>query len=587
MSQRFFSYAKWTIRLFTVIAALLQPGKGIAQGALTLTVVQVAADCGEDNGTIYASATGGAGSYSFEVDGPPPNSSGIFTGLAAGQHLVNVTDISGNSASYLVIVNTGCLVVDLNTESATCGNANGVLTVTVSVGAPTYQYSINGGGFQASNVFNNLVGETYTITVQDQDNNLWSGTTTVSNLPGATVSATPGPASCLNDDGTVTVTTVGGTPPLSYDINGGTFGTATQFTGVASGPQTVSVKDGNGCVTSTTATVPLNNNLGLTVDAGATICQGTTITLSAVSNAASFTWTPADGLSTTAIADPVAEPAATTTYNLTAVLGICTLTGSETITVLPAPIATAGAPDTICSGKSAELAGSGGVQYQWSPATYLSDPTSANPTVQQPAGTITYSLTVTGANGCASIQPATEQVYVTPPPVVFAGDDTAVLSGQTVPLDAIDVNHSGFTSYLWAPIIGLSNSSIQDPVAQITGSITYSVVATTSDGCVGRGSIVIEVVGSANIVVANAFTPNGDGHNDILHVDAIGIRDFKYFSIFNRWGQEVFTTNNEGVGWDGMRGGQVQPAGVYVWMAMGLDFSGKAVERKGTVILIR
>jgi len=291
--------------------------------------------------------------------------------------------------------------------------------------------------------------------------------------------------------------------------------------------------------------------------------------------------------SNAAIADPVANPAVTTTYDVTAVLGVCTLPGSVTVTVLPAPTASAGAADTICSGKSTELQGSGGVTYQWSPATYLSDPTTADPIVEQPGRSITYSLTVFGADGCASVQSASQLVYVTPPPVVFAGDDTAVLAGQPVPLDAIDVNNSGFTQYVWSPASGLTNAAVKDPTAQITGNITYTVTATTADGCSGAGSIVIAVVGSSNIVVPNAFTPNGDGHNDVLKVDAIGIRDFKYFSVFNRWGQEVFTTSNQGIGWDGMRGGQVQPPGVYVWAAMGLDFSGRTVLRKGTVILIR
>jgi gliding motility-associated-like protein len=304
-------------------------------------------------------------------------------------------------------------------------------------------------------------------------------------------------------------------------------------------------------------------------------------------NGASFTWTPAQGLSSAAIPEPVAEPQTTTTYYLTAVLGICTQTGSEAVTVLPAPTASAGASDTICSGTSTRLQGSGGVTYQWSPATYLSDTASADPIVEQPARSITYSLTVIGADGCVSLQPATVQIVVTPPPVVFAGDDTAVLAGQPVPLDAVDVNNSGFTQYAWAPASGLSNAFVQDPTAQIYQDITYTVTAMTAEGCTGAGSITIAVVGSSNIIVPNAFTPNGDGHNDVLRVDAIGIRDFKYFTIFNRWGQEVFSTGNPGIGWDGTRAGRAQDAGVYVWTAMGLDFSGKQVLRKGTVILIR
>jgi gliding motility-associated-like protein len=95
------------------------------------------------------------------------------------------------------------------------------------------------------------------------------------------------------------------------------------------------------------------------------------------------------------------------------------------------------------------------------------------------------------------------------------------------------------------------------------------------------------VVPGSDIVVPNAFTPNGDGHNDVLRVDALGIRDFQYFKVFNRWGQEVFTSANTGVGWNGTIGGQLAPMGTYVWAASGLDFQGRVVQRRGTVILIR
>lgn len=590
MPQRCFSFLLWSIRLIAFAGGLLLVSAD-AIGQLTMTVGTTGASCGGSDGSITAIASGGSGSYTYNVDGIIFNSTGSFPGLPAAQYVVSVTDlVTGITFSnFNVFVSSGCMTVTTSVNDATCGNANGKITVTATGGAGYYEYSIDyGSDFYSTNVFTGVTAGTYTILVEDADGNITTAVASVDDLVGATITSTPVvPASCLNDDGTVTVNTSGGTPPLSYSINGGSYGTNTEFSDVASGNQTISVQDHNGCLTSTVVPVPMNNNLTFSVGAGVIICQGTQTTLPVTSNAASYTWTPAAGLSNAAIADPVADPAVTTTYDVTAVLGVCTQTGSVIVTVLPAPTASAGTADTICPGKSTVLQGGGGATYQWSPATYLSDPTTADPIVEQPARSITYSLTVFGANGCASVQPASQLVYVTPPPMVFAGDDTAVLAGQPVPLDAIDVNNSGFTQYAWSPASGLTNPSVQDPTAQITANITYTVTATTADGCSGTGSIIIAVVGSSNIVVPNAFTPNGDGHNDVLKVDAIGIRDFKYFSVFNRWGQEVFTTSNQGMGWDGMRGEQVEPAGVYIWAAMGLDFSGRTVLRKGTVILIR
>jgi gliding motility-associated-like protein len=589
MSQCRFSFLLWSIRPAVVMAGLLLLA-GDVEAQLTLSVGTTTANCGSSNGTITAVASGGSGDYSYSLDyGAVVNSSGFFSGLVDGQYRLTVTDvITGASVSNLnIYVSSGCMTVTTAVNDATCGNTNGKIVVTAT-GTSGYQYSIDGTDFFSTNVFTNVAAGTYTVVVEDADGNLTTAQAKVDDLAGPTVIAIGGDATCLNNDGTINVSTSGGTAPFLYSVNSGSYVSSPTFTGVASGTQNITVKDANGCVVPATVTVFLTNNLTLNVDPGTTICQGTNTTLPVSSNAASYAWTPVSGLSDATIADPVASPSTTTTYEVTATLGICPpQSGSVTVSVLPAPVAAVGPADTICAGKSAQLSGAGGATYQWSPATYLSDPTSADPTVDKPSSTINYSLTVYGADGCASIQPATELVYVTPPPAVFPGDDTAVLAGQTIPLDAIDVNNSGFTSYQWSPASGLSSYSIQDPVAQITQDITYTVVATTAAGCSGTGSIVIAVVGSANMVVPNAFTPNGDGHNDVLRVDAIGIRDFKYFKVFNRWGAEVFSTTNQGIGWDGTRGGRIQDAGVYVWAAMGLDLSGKVVERRGTVILIR
>jgi gliding motility-associated-like protein len=91
----------------------------------------------------------------------------------------------------------------------------------------------------------------------------------------------------------------------------------------------------------------------------------------------------------------------------------------------------------------------------------------------------------------------------------------------------------------------------------------------------------------ADIFVPNAFTPNNDGHNDLLRAIPIGITQFKYFTVYNRWGQPVFTTTNASVGWDGTLSGNILPPGTFVWVAAGVDYTGRLVQRKGVVILIR
>jgi gliding motility-associated-like protein len=489
-----------------------------------------------------------------------------------------------------VAVGQPLTVISTSTNAGTCGAANGSISVVATGGVGAYQYSIDGEvTWQSSNIFSGLAGGAYTIFVEDAavPPNMTSVGVALGNIPGPTIGWSSNPASCLNNDGELDIMPVGGTPPYEYSTDGVNFQAGNLIGGLKSGNVFVTVLDNNGCSVGQLVNIPLVNNETLTAAPGPTVCQGVPVPLSLTTNATQFSWSPTVGLDNPGIQNPVATPAVTTTYTVTAVLGVCSMPAPVTVTIMPAPVPTATPTALICFGQSTQLVGSGGVTYQWSPATYLSSTTIPNPVVQSPQHSITYSLNVTGANGCTSVQPALSLVVVTPPPKVFAGDDTAILIGQTLPLNAQDLNNSGFSSYQWSPAFGLDNPSIQDPVATITADITYVVTATTPAGCTGMDSIKILAVTASDLVVPNAFTPNGDGHNDVLRVHAIGIKDFKFFRVFSRWGQEVFVGANESAGWDGTIGGTVQPMGTYVWVAVGLDFGGKLVERRGTVILVR
>ncbi len=85
----------------------------------------------------------------------------------------------------------------------------------------------------------------------------------------------------------------------------------------------------------------------------------------------------------------------------------------------------------------------------------------------------------------------------------------------------------------------------------------------------------------------NAFTPNGDGKNDVLRPIAVGMKQFDFFRVFNRWGQEVFSTQINGKGWDGSINGVPQTTGAYVWWVKATDYKGMPYFKKGTVTLIK
>jgi gliding motility-associated-like protein len=231
--------------------------------------------------------------------------------------------------------------------------------------------------------------------------------------------------------------------------------------------------------------------------------------------------------------------------------------------VNPAPVPNAGRDTTICPEQQLTLFGSGGSVYSWSPSSYLSNTSSPNPIMSgAPVGSYVYSLSVKDNNGCSSLKPASIKVSVVSP-VVYAGRDTIVLSNTPVQLKANDPGNYGFVKYNWSPGAGLNNASISNPIAITNQDITYTVTAKTQNGCTASDNITVKVFNGIEIYVPTAFTPNGDGHNDILKAIAVGIKEFKYFNIYNRWGQLVFRTTNASKGWDGKRSGILQ-TGVFV-----------------------
>jgi gliding motility-associated-like protein len=332
--------------------------------------------------------------------------------------------------------------------------------------------------------------------------------------------------------------------------------------------------------------VPLLNTLTVDAGTGGIICEGNSIVLNATSNGNNFLWNQTGTLSNAGLLQPTATPGISTTYIITARLGPCTEIDSATIFVKPAPQPFA-ADASICYGQTVRLNATGGISYSWIPATYLSSTNIPNPQVMKPASTIVYDLHAIGSNNCPSIQPSKVKVTVTFPIKIFAGNDTAALVNEPLQLNAVDFNNNPVINWVWSPSAGLNNPLIPNPVFVSDKDRSYLLTAVTPEGCEARDSITIKVYKFADIFVPTAFTPNGDGKNEVLKAQPIGIKQFVRFSVYNRWGQLVFTTADHSKGWNGKISGVLQPAAVFVWIASAIDFKGRPIERKGTTVLIR
>ena len=354
---------------------------------------------------------------------------------------------------------------------------------------------------------------------------------------------------------------------------------------------TVVVKD-KGCIDSATVKVNVLDFIKVSLT-DVSMCRTDSIQLSPVSDALSYVWTESGGgstLSSHSIKYPNASPAVTTLYSVTANLGHCQDSTKATVFVSPYPSAIVSADTAVCFGSSAQLhASTSAAYYNWSPVSSLQNVTTLNP-VASPSVTTDYYFTVRDTVYCTKPTTDTITVTVIQPIIVHAGNDTSIVVGQSLQLNAGSTNNS--LSYSWQPFTGLNNAYIFNPVANFYStapdSVTYVVTGTTPQGCSGSDAVTIKIFKTApEIFVPTGFTPDGDGRNDLLKPILAGIARFDFFKVYNRWGQLIFSTTIINKGWDGAINGVKQPAGTYVFMASGNDYLGNKIFRKGTSVLIR
>ncbi len=255
--------------------------------------------------------------------------------------------------------------------------------------------------------------------------------------------------------------------------------------------------------------------------------------------------------------------------------------------VFPIPIPNAGPDATYCFEATPRLNGSGGIKYEWTPTTFLSNPNIANPVVNIPTpGSYIYNLSVTNAAGCKSASTDAVTIKILPKARIFAGNDTMIAINQPLQLNATDIDNLGFVDYTWSSSFGLNNATIKNPIAILNNDRLYTVTATTANGCKAFDDINVRVFAKADILVPTAFTPNGDGVNDVLRPVLIGIKELKYFTVYNRYGEIVFTTSIPNAGWNGLFKGKEQNTSSFVLVVEGIDYKGNVILKKGMATLI-
>ena len=142
-------------------------------------------------------------------------------------------------------------------------------------------------------------------------------------------------------------------------------------------------------------------------------------------------------------------------------------------------------------------------------------------------------------------------------------------------------------SYSWTPNNSIDNSNVFDPIFYGDNQVNYNIRITDRYGCIFTDTLKVFIFTKADFYVPKAFTPNGDRLNDKLRPLLVGISKMNYFKIYNRWGIEIFKSSDPLKGWDGKYKGELQSMETYTWVASGIDFDGKTINRSGNFILIK
>lgn len=542
------------------------------------------------SGSATFTVNGGVSPYSYALGPGTYTTNATFSGLGAGTYSIRVRDNIGCTANSTFTVNEPDPLVPLLalTMPACKGNNNGIISVNATGGTPAYQQALNNGTFSPAGSLTGLATGVYIVSVKDSKGCRADTTVTLKEPDGLTLKVIPKNPPCYGEPGgSVQVQGFGGTLPYTYSADARPFTAFSNITGLAAGTRRITIRDRNNCLADTTLTLTEPPQMEITsVTTKDPTCEGFadgSVTISgqggvppymyAANNGPFGTGNELKGLKegnhTISMAD------AKNCIIDTSVL----LTGLPHIIyddVIAKPVSCFGLTDGTIS-----ITASGGIQ----PLTYKigNGNTTANPefTGLKPGN---YIFTITDAAGCLKDSMAT---ITSPEKIVL---ETSARPNDCEGLDnggSIEVIAKGGTpaySYAWSTepeqngniISGMANG-------------TYRVTVSDANNCTDSAFATIKYDNCCLLFIPDAFTPNNDGLNDLARIKVKGEFRLRNFSIYNRFGERVFETNNMDSGWDGMYKASLQDIGTYNYYVRGIcGYAGKEeVMYKGTILLIR
>jgi len=537
---------------------------------------------------------GGIGIYGTSLyitahtDGGFPNTAAGFQPAVAGNFDAYITTICTNicdakNLDFSANTVSTCENTPITFTPVACGDTTGDMGVS---------WVFTGGTPATSTAMNPIV--TYPApgqyNVQMSITTICNNTRTASKPNYITIT---GPTASSPGGGPITCSTTnillnGSSNPGGAAIfwNGGTLApnAPDPVTITAGGTYTVSAKDANGCIGTATVVVAENiaqPNITATQNASAFCGFSNGIATVMASSGAlyNYSWNSgAVGATASGLAQGIYTVTATDPANG------CVSSTTATIQNANGPNATAQASNT-CPGKTegaiAITAGGTGDSFSWS-----SGMTTQNIDNLDPGS---YTVTVTDGSGCTASTSATVSVF--PNTLLTLSRDTSINKGQSVQLKASDTSPG--VTYAWTPSASLNNSGIADPTASPLQTTTYTLLVTDADACTATDAVKITVndiqivnCDSVSIFVPTAFSPNGDGKNDLLFIRGGTCMSQMKFMVFDRWGELVFETTNPETTWDGTFKSTALETGVFIFYLSGTLHNGQSINKKGNITLL-
>lgn len=192
-----------------------------------------------------------------------------------------------------------------------------------------------------------------------------------------------------------------------------------------------------------------------------------------------------------------------------------------------------------------------------------------------------YTLRLTSSAGCDTTISLTVHSY---PEVTIEVEPDIV----TIPYgDSIQLHATGADYYHWWPSGTVSNDTISDPFVRPLSPLVYTVLGLNLYGCRDTATVQVNIDYRMPDFIPNAFSPNGDGKNDVFRIEQIRYQKLVQFRVFNRWGQQLFETIDGTNGWDGTHNGMPCDVDTYYYIISLNHPDGTTKTYKGDIILVR